>query len=76
MRKLYAFDTRIGTFFIVEEAGEFHPMFNEKRLGSYPTAQLAAEDLADGNTRNVKQVEDTSELGIPYDLDEWEHLEE
>jgi hypothetical protein len=76
MRKLYAFDTRIGTFFIVEEAGEFHPMFNEKRLGSYATAQLAAEDLADGNTRKVKQVEDTSELGIPYDLDEWEHLEE
>jgi hypothetical protein len=76
MRKLYAFDTRIGTFFIVEEAGQFHPMFKNERLGSYDSAQLAAEDLADGNTRMVGEVEDTSELRIPYDLDEWEHLEE
>jgi len=34
------------------------------------------EDLADGNTGRIGEVEDTSELGIPYDLDEWEHLEE
>lgn len=74
MRKLYAYRTRIGTFYIAEHNGRFHPVFEEESLGSYATTQQAAGDLAGGHTFSPSSGRDTSKLGIPDDLSEWERL--
>jgi hypothetical protein len=76
MRKLYAFQTRIGPFYIAEHRGRYHPMFDNESLGSYGSARQAADDLAGGHTPNVydpssKAYIDTADLGIPVDLSEW-----
>lgn len=72
--KRYAFNTRIGTFYIGEYDGRFHPIFDDESLGSYATAQQAAEDLAGGHTFSVRGGVDTASLGIPEDVSEWERL--
>ena len=74
MRKLYVYKTRVGPFYIAEHNGRFHPIFSEESLGSYATPQQAAEDLAGGHTFTPSSGHDTSELGIPDDLSEWERL--
>lgn len=74
MRKLYYFKTRIGTFYIAEHNARFHPVFDEDSLGSYVTAQQAAEDLAGGHTFSISSGIDTSSLGIPEDVSEWNRV--
>lgn len=72
---LYAFKTRDRIFYISQsEDGRFHPLFDGESLGSYHSPTAAAEDLAGGHTFSVAGVKDTSQLGIPYDLVEWEKL--
>ena len=74
MRRLYSFKTRVGTFYITEHNGRFHPLFEDENLGSYATAQQAAEDLAGGHTSSLSGGIDSSTLGIPEDVSEWEKL--
>jgi hypothetical protein len=74
MRKLYVWNTRIGPFYIAEYEGRFHPVYRDESLGSYATPQQATDDLAGGHTFSVRDGTDTSTLGIPYDLSEWERL--
>ena len=64
-------DTRIGRFYIAERGGRFHPIFNDRSLGSYARAQQAAEDLAGGHTFSIPGCADTADLGIPDDVHEW-----
>ena len=71
MRKLYLYETSAGAFYIAEHNGHFHPVFQEQSLGSYATAQQAAEDLAGGHTFSLPGGIDPSELGVPEDLGEW-----
>ena len=47
---------------------------HEESLGSYATAQQAAEDLADGHTFSLPGGIDASDLGIPNDLAGWEKI--
>jgi hypothetical protein len=75
MRKLFFFKTSIGTFYIAEHNGRFHPVFGDESLGSYVTAQQAAEDLAGGHTSSISGDIDSSTLGIPQDVLEWEKLQ-
>src|SRR6059036_2927744 len=70
MRKMYVYRTAIGSFYIVEHEGKFHPMFNSQLFGSYDTPQQAAEHLADGHTF-ISYGTDISALGIPADLTDW-----
>ena len=73
LRIRFRFDTSVGTFYIAESSdGRFHPVFDEESLGSYANAWKAAEDLAGGHTFSASGVDDTSVLGIPDDLSEWE----
>jgi hypothetical protein len=73
MRKLYRFETRSGVFFLGQDRdGRFHPLAGDDSLGSYATAQQAAEDLAGGHTFSPPSGVDTSTLGIPVELEEWE----
>jgi hypothetical protein len=74
MRKLYVYETAAGAFYIAEDKGRFHPIFREESLGSYATAQQAAEDLADGHTFSLPGGIDPSDLGIPAELEEWEKI--
>ena len=71
MRKLYLYETSAGAFYIAEHNGHFHPVFQEESLGSYATAQQAAEGLAGGHTFSLPGGIDPSELGVPEDLGEW-----
>lgn len=72
MKLLYAFRTKIGPFYIGEENGRFHPIYEDESLGSYAHAWQAAEDLARGHTFSISSGIDTAALGIPEDLGEWE----
>jgi hypothetical protein len=74
VRKLFFFKTRVGTFYIAEHNGRFHPVFDDESLGSYGTAQQAAEDLAGGHTFSISGGIDSSTLGIPEDVSEWKRL--
>jgi hypothetical protein len=74
MRLLYVFHTKVGPFYIGEQDGRFLPIFNDQSLGSYEHAWQAAEDLAGGYTLAISATIDTSALGIPEDLGEWEEL--
>ena len=74
MKLLYKFETRIGTFYIGQQDGRYHPVFDNESLGSYSKDWQAAEDLAGGHTFSISSCIDTSTLGIPADLEEWEAL--
>jgi len=71
MRKLFYWNTRVGTFFIAEIDGRSHPVFDDESLGSRARPQQAAEDLAGGHTFSVGRGIDTATLGIPQDVSEW-----
>lgn len=74
MRRLFYWPTRIGTFYVAEMAGRFHPMFDDESLGSYARPEQATEDLAGGHTFSIADGIDTSSLGIPADLAEWHRV--
>ncbi|MDP6117048.1 MAG: hypothetical protein QGG53_34730 [Planctomycetota bacterium] len=75
MKLLYSYETTAGTFYIGQSRdGRFHPIFDDESLGSYAHEWQAAEDLAGGHTFSASGVSDTSTLGIPDDLGEWERL--
>lgn len=74
MKYLYAFKTRVGTFYIVQIDGRFHPYFRDESLGSYFSADQAADDLAGGHTFSVPGGHDTARLGIPRSVAEWTRI--
>jgi len=75
MRLLYVFHTRIGPFYIGEQDGRFHPIYDDESLGSYAQPWQAAEDLAGGHTFFISSGIDTATLEIPEDIEEWKMLE-
>lgn len=79
--KLYLkFETEVGPFFIgISENGRFHPIYNGESLGGYSSAKDAIEDLVMNATFSViharaARLLDTSRLGIPEEVSEWEQL--
>ena len=74
MRKPYRCNTSAGTFYIAEHKGRFHPVFQDESLGSYATAQQAAEDLASGHTFSIPGGIDPSDLVLPDQLEDWEKI--
>lgn len=69
---MYYHHTSAGTFLIVERSGRWHAIFKDESLGSYINPRQAADDLAGGHTFSPGPGIDTSKLGIPRDLEEWE----
>lgn len=76
MPRVYLFVTAVGPFTIIEQDGLFVPYFKGIALGAYRSPQFAVDDLADGHAKPHPSGIDTSTLGIPHDLDDWEPLEE
>lgn len=74
MRKLYTWNTRIGTFYISEFEGRFHAVYGDDSLGNYALPEQAADDLAGGHTFSIRNGVDTATLGIPADLSKWERI--
>ena len=68
----YTYESEAGSFHIVEYSQVFHPVFQGHYLGAYPTAQHAAENLAQGRTIAVPGLEDAASLRIPPDLGQWQ----
>lgn len=67
----YSWQSRVGTFFIEERHGRWHPIFDDESLGSYATPQQALDDLCGGHVFSIPGGIDPSELGLPDDLAEW-----
>ena len=75
MTRRYKYKTRVGTFYIAENKGRFHPIFEDDSLGSYVSAQQAIDDLAGGHTFTAGDGSfKTDEIGISDDLSEWERM--
>jgi hypothetical protein len=80
MQLKYKCRSLAGMFHIGQSSdGRFHPIYNGEDLGSYESAQHAVEDLAGGHTFGVNdritgKLLDTSKLGIPADVTEWEEV--
>ena len=75
LKKIYYWPTRIGRFYITRSNdGQFHPVYDDETLGSYATAQQAAEDLAAGHTFSISSGTDTAELGIPDQISDWHQV--
>ena len=74
MRKLFVHKTVVGSFYIAEQDGRFHPLFRDESLGSYATSQEAVDDLARGHLLNSIDGVDTASLAIPNRLQSWARL--
>jgi hypothetical protein len=72
MREQYYHDTKAGTFYIAEVDGRFHVMFNNVSLSNYTDAKSAAENIAGGYSCSPPAGLDTSKLGLPRSLAEWQ----
>ena len=72
----YYFKTQAGTFMIVPKHGQWHLIFQDDRLGSYATAEEAADALASGQAFSLRGRVDTSNLGIPRGIGEWSRTDE
>ena len=67
VRLLYVFHTRIGPFYVGEQDGRFHPVYDDESLGSYAHAWQAAEDLVGGHTFSLSSGIDTVYPAVPLD---------
>lgn len=66
--------TAKGTFYIRPINNRFQAMLEDESLGSYMTPQQAADDLAGGHTFSPSSGIDTSTLGLPSDVSDWEFV--
>jgi hypothetical protein len=70
---MYTFRSVKGQFFLLRRYGRWHALFEDEDLGSYPSAQQAAQDIASGHTNSVS-CGDTSLLGVPDNIYEWQRV--
>lgn len=67
--------TRWGVFRVAPTAdGRFQAMLGDEGLGSYPTPQMAVDDLCGDHCFSNSLGVDTSRCGLPVDLGDWEVL--
>lgn len=70
----WSFKTRVGDFVIEECAGRFNVRLGDEELGSYHSAQTAADMLFGGHGIEPSRG-DTGWLGLPRDLSRWQRSE-
>ena len=75
-RMTYYFNTEAGMFMIVSKHGRWHLIFQHDRLGTYETAEQAVDALASGQAFSLRGRVDTSNLGIPRNINEWSRADE
>ena len=80
MKHILSYKTTAGIFYIAKsEDNQYHPIFNDKDLGTYVNMWEATKDLTINNIQGIvhpetKEVLDTSTLGIPEDYLEWSRV--
>ena len=71
MSGYYRYSTRSGEFRIVFQNGGWQAWFNDEYFdGPFPSAQAAAEDVANGHSA-WPSCGDPSRLGVPDDISDW-----
>lgn len=69
----YRYQTRAGTVSLVPDSdGRYRVIFHDEVLGSYHSAQAAADDVSGGHTFSASDGTDFAELDIPCDIGEWD----
>ena len=72
MKRLYAYQTALGTFYICRTNRLFYAMLGGEFLNTYATPELAAANLAAG--LYVPGVVDTRAVTVSAELGDWEKL--
>jgi len=72
MNTYWRHPTRIGEARIQHNKGRWHAVIADESLGSYSRPEQALEDLIGDHTFSHSSGADTSTLGLPDDLAEWE----
>lgn len=69
-------DTRIGEARIIWRApsGKWRIEIGDEDLGGYDAPQPALDDLVGGHTFSHSRCVDTSTLGLPDELGDWEFI--
>jgi len=76
--KLYIYNSEIGRFEIRQTGHKRYNLWiNEEMLGTYESAELAAEDVADFETDYPRWDTFKNELeNVPADLSQWVEVKE
>lgn len=71
----YVHQTRWGRFAIIARPnGRWSVMFEDEDLGSYHSPIAAHDDLIGGHCSSNSADLDTSEIGLPYELADWQRV--
>lgn len=69
----FTYKTRWGAFHIAQQQdGRWAAMFDDENLGSYHSAIAAHDDLIGDHCFSNSADLDTSRIGLPEDLADWE----
>ena len=69
----YSYPTSECTVILMPEAGgRYKVLFEGENLGSYHSAEAAADDVAGGHIFMPSSGVDLGQLSIPSDLNEWQ----
>jgi hypothetical protein len=71
----WEYRTSSGAFRVVPSYGRYRATYEGKNLGSYPTPQMAVDELVSGSTLSPPIGLDTTKCGLPTDLRDWNFLE-
>jgi len=72
MKRLYFFNSEEGMIYIVTNGRRFLPEFEGDYYGSYDSVPQLLNELAAGNTLYFPRKIDTSKLGLPTDISDWQ----
>jgi len=71
----FTYRTRWGVFSIaLQKNGRWAAFFEDENLGSYDDPRAAHDDLIGDHCYSNSKGLDTSEVGLPEDLAEWEKI--
>lgn len=74
MNGYWRYPTKIGEARIIRRQGRWKIEIGEEELGAYHTPESALDDLVGGHTFSHSRCSDTSTLGLPDELSEWEFI--
>lgn len=74
-RRGWFYATKYGTFWILPQGnGRWRVWMGQQNLGSYHQPEAGLEDLVGNHCFPNRGGYDTSRLGIPRELERWNHL--
>lgn len=71
----WEYRTDSGAFRVVPSFGRYRATYEGRNLGSFPTPQMAVDELVSGRTLSPPTGVDASKCGLPADLRDWSFLE-